>query len=40
MTCKCGHLAICHQYHASTAGNHGECLSPQCPCGEMVESDA
>lgn len=33
MTCSCTHIAIAHQYRASTAANDGECLAPQCPCG-------
>ena len=33
MTCSCTHIALCHQYRASTAANDGECLAPQCPCG-------
>ena len=38
MTCTCTHIAIAHQYRASTAANDGECLAPQCPCGGY-ESD-
>jgi hypothetical protein len=33
MTCHCTHIALCHQYRASTAANDGECLAPQCACG-------
>lgn len=33
MTCHCTHIALAHQYRASTAANDGECLAPQCPCG-------
>jgi hypothetical protein len=33
VTCHCTHIALCHQYRASTAANDGECLAPQCPCG-------
>jgi hypothetical protein len=33
VTCSCTHIALCHQYRASTAANDGECLAPQCPCG-------
>lgn len=33
MTCSCTHIALAHQYRASTAANDGECLAPQCPCG-------
>lgn len=33
MTCTCTHIALAHQYRASTAANDGECLAPQCPCG-------
>jgi hypothetical protein len=36
MTCQCQHIALAHQYRASTAANDGECLAPQCPCGGYV----
>ena len=32
MTCSCTHIALCHQYRASTAANDGECLAPGCWC--------
>jgi hypothetical protein len=33
VTCHCTHIALAHQYRASTAANDGECLAPQCLCG-------
>jgi hypothetical protein len=33
VTCHCTHIALAHQYRASTAANDGECLAPQCVCG-------